>query len=1104
MRSQQRIHNAFLLRFTMIVCVLQLNLVSFVHFLNAQDDSKESERLVTEVSEFLGRAEQYSNDGDFKSAVNQHMKAIESAEKFADNKHPFYAFTLSKLAALYFRMKNFDAAESYYQQAVEIQGDALLESSKEFLLAHIDTLKNFTALSVAMNKRSRAIQLLAAALELQKFVVGEDNFGYITDLGRLATLFLDVKEYEKSLALLHRSLRIQNNLNGGNHPYFANTGRSIAIIYFHQKDYEQAEKWFLIAAKIQKKSLGKNHPDHFNTLLSLANMYFEMGVHDKALPLYHDAMLIHEELNGVDTPNPDIELLLSRTAHIYKGQGDFLRAERLYSRLLEIQKQLYGDNHINYFDTIHRLGTVYYDLMDYERAGYNYGLALGARMTLLGENHPDIAVSLNDLALLHLTTKDYGKAERLYTRSLEIEKNSNGKKSLNYITLLRNLGGLYYEKGDYENARLRFSESIELSRQLIGVSDLSFANTLVPLALLHEKMEKYKEAKRLYDEALTIFNNKSDETASLIHSHTLALRGRLHYSMGDLSHAESDVDSCLKGISRLTEIASATQSERIQHRMITARRGYLDLYLSMASQMSIPASKAYQHVIAWEGIGFTKRYWKQLIRDNSSIKEPLEKLQYLSIQIAKAVFTPEGLSTDRNWEAEVDSLRKQKEQMERELSQKYTDLKIGLNPKTVVPTDLQKTLPEATILIDFFQFRYWNSSGPTEKEMMAAFIIHPNHPIKMINLGPIIEIEEDYKKWNWETDSPFRDRLYHAIWKPLEPFLGDVKTVLISPDGILAEFPFGALPGQATAEHGRRSKYLIEDFAISTIPVPMLISEITTTENRQAAPGILLVGNVDYQSGNKLPASSASKTNVNRTSVERRFSEEIKFEIERSGVQLEFRELPSTAIEIEAIRKAYTKYRNGKVKVLSKSEATKSSFCEYASQYPFIHVATHGFYLPHIKPTTIDRSTILADLMGRRQTMSWVEPGLLTGLAFANAQNTPQSAILTAMELGWLDLRHVNLLVLSACSLARGEVATGEGIFSIQRAAQLAGARSVVASSRRVVDIETTKFMEKFYQNLLQNNLPPGEALRRTQISAIKNGEHPTKWASWSLSGKWF
>ena len=130
----------------------------------------------------------------------------------------------------------------------------------------------------------------------------------------------------------------------------------------------------------------------------------------------------------------------------------------------------------------------------------------------------------------------------------------------------------------------------------------------------------------------------------------------------------------------------------------------------------------------------------------------------------------------------------------------------------------------------------------------------------------------------------------------------------------------------------------------------------------------------------------------------------------------------------------------------------------------------------------------------------------------------PEETILTALEAAELELGRVELVVLSACETGRGRVAGGEGMLGLQRAFQLAGARSVVASLWRVPDEETHQLMREFYRRVWSGKpVSKAEALRQAQLWMLGNWKPrgglerpspqgpppPYVWAAFVLSGDW-
>ena len=96
-------------------------------------------------------------------------------------------------------------------------------------------------------------------------------------------------------------------------------------------------------------------------------------------------------------------------------------------------------------------------------------------------------------------------------------------------------------------------------------------------------------------------------------------------------------------------------------------------------------------------------------------------------------------------------------------------------------------------------------------------------------------------------------------------------------------------------------------------------------------------------------------------------------------------------------------------------------------------------------------------------------------------------------------------MTLSACATGLGEITGGEGLLGLQRAFQVAGARSTVASLWRVDDLPTSELMQNFYRNLWREEMPRSGALREAQLSLKRKSKYsrPYYWAAFQLSGAW-
>jgi len=92
------------------------------------------------------------------------------------------------------------------------------------------------------------------------------------------------------------------------------------------------------------------------------------------------------------------------------------------------------------------------------------------------------------------------------------------------------------------------------------------------------------------------------------------------------------------------------------------------------------------------------------------------------------------------------------------------------------------------------------------------------------------------------------------------------------------------------------------------------------------------------------------------------------------------------------------------------------------------------------------------------------------------------------------------MALLSACETGLGKIAGGEGVLGLQRAFQVAGARTTVTSLWNVPDEATARLMERFYVNLWERKLSRLESLRQAQLWLLREGAKPDSKVSRGVS----
>jgi CHAT domain-containing protein len=169
------------------------------------------------------------------------------------------------------------------------------------------------------------------------------------------------------------------------------------------------------------------------------------------------------------------------------------------------------------------------------------------------------------------------------------------------------------------------------------------------------------------------------------------------------------------------------------------------------------------------------------------------------------------------------------------------------------------------------------------------------------------------------------------------------------------------------------------------------------------------------------------------------------------------------------------------------------------------HLATHGWSLTNCDELNGEDSDI--------------NPLLLSGISLAKSAKEAKiskenlkkgkdgdSSLLTAYEIGQMNLSGTDLVTLSACESGLGNSLPGEGVFGLRRAFEHAGARCIVMSLWKVPDRETALLMTNFYQSLLAGK-GKSESLRRATLTSLQRSkrehgvEHPFFWSGFIAVG---
>jgi CHAT domain-containing protein len=434
---------------------------------------------------------------------------------------------------------------------------------------------------------------------------------------------------------------------------------------------------------------------------------------------------------------------------------------------------------------------------------------------------------------------------------------------------------------------------------------------------------------------------------------------------------------------------------------------------------------------------------------------------------------------------DMDSLRFVMERQELELardSKAYGDFARNLR---INWKDVQQKLGSNDIAIEFLDFPLYG----TDSTMYVALTLKQGY--KNPHLTSLFEKQQlkSIPEENYYTNSD----LYNLIWKPLDTELSGVKNIYFSPSGDLHRIGIEYVP--VTMTDNMCDKYNIHRLSSTR--------QLAYIQDETKGDKSVLYGGLKYEVAvsDTIPAPPSSKVNRGFTFVPRAI-------VDSLDIRGSYKYLPGTKEEADRIASNLDSY-SIPYKYYYGTRGTEESFKSLDGSKPkTLHIATHGFYMTEqdAEKKNFARPLLLEESRGCREDKPMTRSGLLlSGCSRAlNHESIPEGVedgILTADEISKLDMRGLDLVVLSACQTGLGDITSGEGVFGLQRGFKNAGAKTIIMSLWNVSDIATQHLMTSFYNHYL-SGMPKEQAFRMAQAELrklIDPGQSKPDWAAFVM-----
>jgi CHAT domain-containing protein/Tfp pilus assembly protein PilF len=754
-------------------------------------------------------------------------------------------------------------------------------------------------------KYDEALPLAECALETRKRILGPDHRDVAGAINSLAIIYSYKGEYAKAESLFQRALVILEKALEPGHPDIAASLNNLALIYWGKCEYPKAEPLFQRSLEIWEKALGPEHNDIAYPLNNLALLYNNIGEYAKAEPLYQRALAIREKTLGPE--HPLFAISLNNLANLYRNRGDYAKAEPLYQRGLAISEKVLGPEHPDAALYLNNLAILYSDIEEYVKAEPLYQRALAIREKILGPEHPLFANSLNSLASFYLKRGEYVKAEPLYQRALAIVEKRLGPEHTDVALYLNNLAILHCNKGDYAKADPLFRRALAIWEKSLGPNHPHIVESLNNIAMLYMVNGDIAQA--------ITFQSR----ANVVSERNLALN-----------------------------LATGSERQKLAYLALLSKQ--TDFTLSLHSQAAPndpqALSLAFTTLLRWKGRGLDAmtNMIATLHRHATPQDQDLfDQLAEARSQLATLILRESDSAKPETYRARLKPLEERVENLEAELSARSAEFRAQSQPVTL--SAVQSAIPGDSVLIEFVT--YTPREPRTEERQpprYLAYLLKSQGQPKWVDLGAAAPIERAVDAWRQSLRENSVDvkqlgrAVDELVMRPVRSSLqsesGQIRHLLIAPDGSLSLIPFAALVDE-------ENRYLIERYAISFLTSGRDLLRLQTPQPSKSAPLVLanpLFGRT---------ASAATRGSRNSVNSSSGAGAGDHGETRSDPARIFFPQLPGTEREAVAIKAMLPE-----ASLLLQQRATEAALKQVIGPR-ILHIATHGFFIDYQEPARI-------------------------------------------------------------------------------------------------------------------------------------------------------
>lgn len=369
--------------------------------------------------------------------------------------------------------------------------------------------------------------------------------------------------------------------------------------------------------------------------------------------------------------------------------------------------------------------------------------------------------------------------------------------------------------------------------------------------------------------------------------------------------------------------------------------------------------------------------------------------------------------------------------------------------------DVRQRLKEHDIAVEFLQGERYIYALVLTKECQ-----HPS----IIRLCYRMDVKVNFHNIYETADA------YNDIWKRIVELKSGIKTIYFSPCTVLEDcgIEYAMTPD---------GKFMCDEYNMYRLSNTRLIADFHIKRNTIA--NTVAFGGMQYnleEESQTLNTRNSPATNSpqNTSGILR-------------GAMDGIPELPGSLDEVLSIT-GYLNENNNITQCYTQLNATEENFKAWSGKdVSCIILSTHGITYSKKHVLSYDQESLSSSAL----LFSGAENSI--DIYAENKFSTTNEGVLTAKEISEMDLRHVDMVILSACN---------SGVGTLMYGFKMAGVRTVLMSLQKVDDDATRILMKSFFRNLMNGECKIQSFVKaQTYLREYDNGKYnnPKYWAAFVM-----